>query len=189
MERIVEVLLSGAVGALLVWVLQFSTERRRRRYERRLYILRSLIANSANIVSVDFVSAFNMILIEYNSKSVVREWHGKFMEHVTQRPASDEEEAKIRNKKFESILIKLIEEIAKSIHIRIEQLDLADKIYWPRGFADVAEKQQKLTDLLIDNHGYWNNLLEQAVNQDRQILLETKKIPETANKRKKDANE
>lgn len=182
-----EILLSGAAGALLVWGLQVFTERRRRRYERRLFILRSLIANSANIVSVDFVSAFNMILIEYNSKSSVRELHSKFMEHVTQKPAEDEEEAKIRNKKFESILIKLIEEIAKSIHIKIEQLDLSDKVYWPRGFADAAAKQQTLTDLLIANHGHWNNLLEQAVNQDRTILLETSKNSKPSNESSQNA--
>ena len=52
MERALEILLSGAAGALLVWGLQVLTERRRRRYERRLHIFRTLLANSFNIVSI-----------------------------------------------------------------------------------------------------------------------------------------
>ena len=168
-------LLSGAVGALLVWILQYFTEKRRRRYERRLYILRSLIANSANVVSVDFVSAFNMILIEYGSKSDVRKWHAKFMEHVSEpiEESTDLSKTQNRDKKFETILIKLIEAVARSIHIEIEQLDVKNKIYWPQGFANAAAKQQRLTDLLITNQDCWNKLLAPEKN-DKKLVFEVK---------------
>lgn len=182
MERIVEVLLSGAAGALLVWGLQVVTERRRRRYERRLHIFRSLLANSVNVVSLEFVSAFNMILVEYGANTKVRHWHNEFIKHVRLPETKNKAELDARSKNFNNILIKLIEELAKSIHIQIEQMDISNKIYWPRGFADAAEKQQKLTDLLIVNHGHWNNLLGQAVKQDRKILLDTSKNTKTAKK-------
>ena len=181
MERELEILLSGAAGALLVWVLQVLTERRRRRYERRLYIFRTLLANSVNIVSLDFVSAFNMILIEYGSKSKVRYWHNEFIKQVNLPATENQEEIDIRNKNFNNILVKLIEELAKSIHIKIEQLDISNKIYWRKGFGDVAEKQRKLTDLLITNQGCWNKLLEPE-KKDKKIILEVK---HTSNKSKK----
>lgn len=168
-----DLLLSGALGALVVWIIQALTERRRRRYERRLYIFRTLLANSVNIVSLDFVSAFNMILIEYGSKTKVRYWHNEFINHVNLPAAKTKAELDARNKAFNGILVKLIEELAKSIHIKIEQLDISNKIYWPKGFNDIAEKQRKLTDLLITNQGCWNKLLVPE-KKDKKIIFEIK---------------
>lgn len=178
-----DLLLSGALGALVVWIIQALTERRRRRYERRLYIFRTLLANSVNIVSLDFVSAFNMILIEYDSKSKVRYWHNEFINHVNLPPAKTKNELDARNKAFNGILVKLIEELAKSIHIKIEQLDISNKIYWPKGFNDVAEKQRKLTDLLIENQGCWTKLLVPEKN-DKKIVFEVKRSAKKLKRKK-----
>ena len=177
-----DLLLSGALGALVVWIIQALTERRRRRYERRLYIFRTLLANSVNIVSLDFVSAFNMILIEYGSKTKVRYWHNEFINHVNLPAAKTKAELDARNKAFNGILVKLIEELAKSIHIKIEQLDISNKIYWPKGFNDVAEKQRKLTDLLITNQVCWNKLLVPE-KKDKKIIFEIKHGIKTTKKK------
>lgn len=177
-EFIIEImpyLLSGAGGAFIIWFLQSLMEWRRRRYERRLYIFRTLLANSVNVVSFDFVSAFNMILIEYGAKTQVRYWHNKFIEHVNLTPTKKKDELTTRNKNFNNILIKLIEELAKSIHIPIEQMDISGKVYWPKGFGDAADKQQKLTDLLISNQEQWNGLLNAMQNSERAILIQAKK--------------
>ncbi len=188
MERALEILLSGAAGALLVWILQVFTERRRRRYERRLYIFRTLLANSVNVVSLDFVSAFNMILIEYGSKTKVREWHNEFIKHVNLPAVKTKTEIDARTKMFNTILVKLIEELAKSIHIKIEQLDISNKIYWPKGFNDASEKQHKLTDLLIENQGIWNNLLG-ADKVEKKLIFEVaqnkKKVTKKDQRKKK----
>lgn len=169
-----EILLSGAAGALIVWLLQVFTERRRRRYERRLYILRSLISNANNVVSVEFVSAFNMILIEYGSKTEVRKWHEEFIKHVHQAQTKNKEELKIRSEKFNEILVKLIESLAKSIHIQIEQIDVSNKIYWPQGFVDNAAMQKKLIDLLICNQETLKNLFKQISTKNLDITVGAK---------------
>lgn len=168
------VLLSGTAGALIVWLLQVFTERRRRRYERRLYILRALISNANNVVSVEFVSAFNMILIEYGSKTEVRKWHEEFIKHVHQAQTKNKEELKIRSEKFNEILVRLIENVAKSIHITIEQMDVSNKVYWPQGFIDNTATQRKLIELLISNQESLKNLFKQLKNNDIQIKLEAK---------------
>lgn len=168
------VLLSGAAGALIVWLLQVFTERRRRRYERRLYILRSLISNANNVVSVEFVSAFNMILIEYGSKTEVRKWHEEFIKHVHQAQTKNKEELKIRSEKFNEILVKLIESLAKSIHIQIEQMDVSNKVYWPQGFIDNAAMQKKLIDLLICNQETLKNLFKQISTKNLEITIGAK---------------
>lgn len=169
-----EILLSGAAGALIVWLLQVFTERRRRRYERRLYILRSLMSNANNVVSVEFVSAFNMILIEYGSKTEVRKWHEEFIKHVHQAQTKNKEELKIRSEKFNEILVKLIESLAKSIHIQIEQIDVSNKIYWPQGFVDNAAMQKKLIDLLICNQETLKNLFKQISTKNLEITVGAK---------------
>lgn len=169
-----EILLSGAAGALIVWLLQVFTERRRRRYERRLYILRSLISNANNVVSVEFVSAFNMILIEYGSKTEVRKWHEEFIKHVHQAQTKNKEELKIRSEKFNEILVKLIESLAKSIHIQIEQIDVSNKIYWPQGFVDNAAMQKKLIDLLICNQETLKKLFKQISTKNLEITVGAK---------------
>ena len=169
-----EILLSGAAGALIVWLLQVFTERRRRRYERRLYIVRSLISNANNVVSVEFVSAFNMILIEYGSKTEVRKWHEEFIKHVHQAQTKNKEELKIRSEKFNEILVKLIESLAKSIHIQIEQIDVSNKIYWPQGFVDNAAMQKKLIDLLICNQETLKNLFKQISTKNLEITVGAK---------------
>ena len=127
-----------------------TTENKKKRYERRLHILRALITNAMNIVSIDFVSALNMILVEYKSNSEVRKRHESFIEWACSPLPSNSDEAVLYNKKFDEILVRLIEEVAKSINIKIEQLDIANKIYWPKGFGYAAEKQQKLMELLIN---------------------------------------
>lgn len=174
MEQVLMVLLSGAAGALIVWLLQVFTERRRRRYERRLYILRALITNANNVVSVEFVSAFNMILIEYRSNTAVRTYHEKFIKQVHQVQTKNKAEIEIRNKQFNDILVRLIESVAKSIHIKIEQMDVSNKVYWPQGFIDNAAMQKKLIDLLICNQETLKNLFKQISTKNLEITVGAK---------------
>lgn len=183
MNEILKILLSGAAGAFIIWGLQSFVERRKQRYERRLYIFRTLMANSVNIVSLDFVSAFNMILIEYNAKTQVRHWHNEFIKHVNLAPTKNKDELAIRNKSFENILIKLIEELAKSINIKIEQMDISSKIYWPKGFGEATEKQRKLTDLLIENQVQWVSLLNQVQSSEKALVIQAKNINSKRNKK------
>lgn len=132
------------------------------------------MANSANVVSVDFVSSFNMILIEYKSKTEVRKYHEEFVKQVHQPKTKNREELQFRDKKFSEVIVKLIEAVAKSINIKIEQLDISNKVYWPQGFIDTASTQRKLTDLLIDNQETWKALLNQIKKTDTKLVIETK---------------
>lgn len=169
-----KILSSGAAGALLVLIIQIYTDRRKQKYERRYRILCSLMANFQNVVSYDFVSALNLILIEYDEKSEVRKWHTKFMEHVCTPAAQDDVSMVARNKSFNNILIKIVEEIGKSINIKIEQLDISNKIYWPQGFIDSAATQQKLIGLLIETQEQWREILSQVKNSNIDIKVSKK---------------
>jgi hypothetical protein len=116
-------------------------------------------------VLYDFVSAFNLILIEYDKTSPVRGWHNKFLEHVCNSPVKAKEELSRRNQEFNVIITKLIEEIAKSINIQIEQLDITNKIYWPQGFVNLSIQQQKLLELLIQTQEQTSEILTKINNR------------------------
>lgn len=64
--------------------------------------------------------------------------------------------------------------IGKSINIKIEQLDISNKIYWPQGFIDSAATQQKLIGLLIETQEQWREILSQVKNSNIDIKVSKK---------------
>jgi hypothetical protein len=105
-----------------------------------------------------------MILIEYNDpRSSVKKWHEEFIECARQRP--------INNQGMHNALIILAEEIAKSINIKIEQLDIANKIYWPQGFQNHTNRHDELSSLQMENQRDLQILLKK-INKSNGAKLE-----------------
>jgi len=168
--EIYQTLIAGMVGAIVTGVVWYITNRKdakKQQYERRFYIFRTLLTNIQNVVSHEFVSAFNLILVEYDKDSEVRLWHNKFLEHVWSDPVKTDADVI----KFNDIKIKLIEALAKSIDIEIEQLDIKNKVYWPQGFVNTVETQRQLTNLLMENLNKMNNVLDKIDNSTIKVEI------------------
>lgn len=124
--------LSGATGGVIISeVIQSLRDKRKQHYERRLHILRQLLSNACNVTGLEFLSGLNMILIEYNKQnSPIKKLHEEFCRSLS-KISNNGEDSEYFLKERREILTKLIEEVAKSINIKIEQFDIMTRIYPP----------------------------------------------------------
>ncbi len=149
-----QTLLSALIGAgisfFIFWIKNKKSDDKNK-YERRLWIYKALLSNSAQIVCFEFVSAFNMILVEFEKDKDVLEARNNFFKTVCYKASKEDTEEIIRERNIQQqdALIRLINIIGTKINIKVDQLDIQNRIYWPQGFNDTAIKQRELVDLLI----------------------------------------
>lgn len=157
-----QTLISGLIGAIITYIIfkiQQKKKEKKERYDRIFWIYRSLLSNFHQIVCIEFVSAFNMILVEFEKDKEILEARNKFLDFVKNIPI-DEKAFEINIQDREDALIRLINLIGKRIDINVEQLDIKNKIYWPQGFIDTVSQQQKLMNLLLNTQEGEGKLLE-----------------------------
>lgn len=158
-----QTLISGLIGAIITYIIfktQQDKKEKKDRYDRIFWIYRSLLSNFPQIVCVEFVAAFNMILVEFEKDKEVLDARNKFLDFVKNVPIDDKKALEINIQDRDDSLIRLINLIGKRIDINVEQLDIKNKIYWPQGFIDTASQQQKLMNLLLNTQEGEGKLLE-----------------------------
>ena len=90
--------------------------------------------------------ALNMVEIEYHGvEPVLNAYRNLFQFLHTEAPPTPDWEQKWR-----ANLTKLLTEMAKSLGYRLDQLEVLQGGYYPRGLASVEEEQQTVRRLLID---------------------------------------
>lgn len=137
--NIAAILLSAVAVVAAVFITNMLNRREQRR-ESKIDIFRTLMLTRVNKLSQEHVSALNAIEIEFNDCKIVMEAWNKYFENLS----SDSTPEK-RNRLF----AKLVAEIAKTLNMRIEQLDILNENYLPQGWINDLEEQRLLRQLLI----------------------------------------
>lgn len=162
-------LISALIGSCLTGVLWFLTRyfnERQKKYERRYAIYKALISNVRNILSFEFVSSYNMLLIEFQKDKKILAAREKFLDCVN-RPFTENAEQQKRNADdFDDALIRLIDAVGQSIDIEMDQMDIKNKIYMPKAFVDDNQTQKDLIALNKSVLEGWNILLKRINNFD-----------------------
>jgi hypothetical protein len=122
---------------------------RRERDNRRLYIFRTLMATRRNQVSTEHVTALNLIEIDFQGKpEILKAWR-EYFENLRADP-KDERRIERAIQERPALLTKLLHAIARTMHYKIEQLDIMAGGYTPQGFVDDVQRQREMQTLLME---------------------------------------
>ena len=116
-------------------------------------VFRTLMATRATDLNSERVAALNLIQIEFaNNPDVLQAWSG-LLQHFGGPDAANEEEAKRFGRERTRLTTVLLDKMARRLGIRVEQLDILEGVYHPRGFWQIEQEQQALRRLLLEIAG------------------------------------
>jgi hypothetical protein len=142
----ITVMIATLVGPVLaVLVTRYNDDKNRIR-ERRLVIFRTLMATRRTLLSLDKVTALNMVEIEFYGIQSVQAAHREVMTHINMQPPLPGG----WNDRHRLLLTRLLSEMAKVLGYNLQQLDVLDGGYYPQGFADIDLEQQAVRRALIE---------------------------------------
>jgi hypothetical protein len=140
---------SGPIIA--VWITRMSDDRREY-YNRRMNIFRTLMRTRKMPIHYDHVGALNLIEIEFaKNAQVMTAWkeYLKTLGEAFPAQASEPIQSGFLQKR-ETLLTKLISEIAKDLQFKVDQMDIFEGNYIPQGWHDEDWEQKLVRKGLID---------------------------------------
>jgi hypothetical protein len=152
-----------------VWITRMSDERKEVT-ERRRNIFRTLMRTRKMPIHYDHVGALNLIEIEFvGDAKVIVAWKEYFKNLGERTPADlDQRGHEELRQKRETLLTKLIHEIAVALKFKVEQLEILEGNYIPQGWDDEANEQRIVRQSLIDVLGGRRPILFQPYNPESQ---------------------
>jgi len=113
-------------------------------------IFRTLMQTRMTPIDREHVAAINLVEIEFANENMVVEAWKKYRSSLVEPIDDTANPREIDNleKKRNTLLTKLIHEIAKSLKFRVEQLDILEGNYYPQGWSDEYREQRILRSLL-----------------------------------------
>ncbi|HCR85159.1 MAG TPA: hypothetical protein DIV86_00620 [Alphaproteobacteria bacterium] len=142
------ILLGPVIAVIMTRIIDDS----RAEQSRRLDIFRTLMRTRKMPIHVDHVGALNLIEVEFiENKKVITAWKEYLKNLGEDLPAIEQKDKyDAALKKRDSLLTKLISEIAKILNIRIEQLDILEGNYIPQGWHDDDLEQRIVRRSLLN---------------------------------------
>jgi hypothetical protein len=139
-------ILTGPLAALLI---QKHIEERRARTDRKVKILRDLMAYRANILLAQFVQAVNGIELEfYGETRVIEAWH-TLSEHLYTTQPTDPNENKRWIDQVSEHVNTLLSVMGESLDYHFSAVTLKRSRYYPTGWNTVETENTKLRQAAI----------------------------------------
>ena len=135
----------GPIAAVLVT--RF-VDRLRERNARRLAIFRSLMATRRSVLSLEHIAALNQVELDFQKNPGVMAAYRNYMKHLG-TPFDRKDTDRITHER-QVLRTKILSEMAKSLHIRVEQLDVFEGGYLPQGHIDIELEQAAIRRLLTE---------------------------------------
>ena len=120
----------------------------RDRRTRRLAIFRTLMATRRSFLSVEHISALNQIELEFQKDTRVMNAYRRYMIHLG-TPFDPKDTDRVTRER-QSLRTKILSEMAKSLSIHVEQLDIFEGGYIPQGYVDIEREQATIRRLLSE---------------------------------------
>lgn len=125
-------IIAGPFGALLV---SRYLDNLRADKARRMDIFRTLMRTRSQPISWEHVQALNLVELEFrNYTNVIDAWK-KYLDNLS-KPIPPIAEQKKFQQLREKLLTLLIEEIAKTLNVKVQQLEILEGNYVPQGWED-----------------------------------------------------
>lgn len=133
------------VGPIAAVIVTRIIDDRRADQTRKYDIFRTLMRTRMMPIHFEHVGALNLVEVEFiKHPAVIKAWKD-YLTNLgeTFPPPEEKEKSDAALKKRNSLLTKLISEIAKVLRVNVEQLDILEGNYIPRGWND-DDWEQKL---------------------------------------------
>jgi len=115
---------------------------------RRLAIFRTLMATRRSFLSADHIAALNQIELDFQHDSTVMTAYRNYMRQLgtTFDPKDNDRVTQER----QSLRTKILSEMAKTLRIHVEQLDIFEGGYIPQGHVDIEQQQAAIRRLFTE---------------------------------------
>jgi hypothetical protein len=142
------VLAATFLGPIFAVLASRYLEWRKETKDRQLYIFRTLMATRRAQLTVEHVTALNLIEIDFKGKSDVLNAWQEYFRNLCCDPKSEGFQRALNERP--QLLTKLLHAIARNLNYNIEQLDIMSGGYYPQMFYDNLQKQQEIQALLAE---------------------------------------
>jgi hypothetical protein len=143
------ILLATFLGPIAAVLVTRYVDRLRQKYDRRLYIFRTLMATRRSNLSPEHIAAFNQIELDFQNDPDVMTPYRALMKHLNTPFDYAKENNRVARER-QSLRTKILSAMAKNLHIRVEQLEILEGGYMPQGHVDVEREQTAIRRLLTE---------------------------------------
>jgi hypothetical protein len=139
------------LGPILAVMVTRFVDNKRADYGRQMDIFRALMRTRNMKISAEHVGALNLVELEFpEHANVVSAWK-EYLKNLSEPWPTNADQGLIDAlvKRRESLLTKLISEIAKALRFKVEQLDILAGNYLPQDWVDVDLEQRLVRRALL----------------------------------------
>lgn len=154
--------------AIAVWITRMSDDKKEVR-GRRMDIFRTLMRTRKMPIHFDHVGALNLIEIEFSGDpKVIAAWKEYLKNLNLPYPSAAPDNARnLFVQTRENLLTKLISEMSKVLKFKVEQLDILEGNYLPRGWDDDENENRMVKRSLIEVFSGRRPILFQPYHPDQ----------------------
>jgi hypothetical protein len=146
----------------------------RERSARRLWIFRTLMATRRTWLSPEHIAALNQVELDFQNATGVMNAYRTYMKNLA-TPFQPEDNDRVAHER-QSMRTKVLSEMAKTLGIRVEQLDIFEGGYVPQGHVDIERQQAAIRRLLSEIADGKRSLpIEVRSGGSPQMLMETER--------------
>lgn len=138
------VVLATFAGPILAVFVTRWVDDRRSKQARKLDTFRVLIRTRRTQLNPDFVTALNMVEIDYYDAPKVLSIHTELMRHLNSRAADDG-----WLDRTQRLVARLLNAMGQNVGYSLEQLDILEGGYIPQAMVDDETEQQRLRKALL----------------------------------------
>jgi len=145
---LIAILVGPAFGAWLTRRLDDRREIQKRKFD----VFRALMRTRKMPIHIDHVSALNLVEVEFiKHRDVISAWK-TYLTNLGESlpPVEEKDRYDAAIKRRDSLLTKLLHEIARALKVEIEQLSILEGNYIPQGWVDDDWEQRLVRRGLID---------------------------------------
>jgi hypothetical protein len=140
------ILLATFLGPIAAVLVTRFVDRLRENNARRFSIFRTLMATRRSALSLEHIAALNQIELDFQKDAKVMTAYQAYMRHLG-TPFDPKDNDRITHER-QSLRTKILSEMAKSLRIKVEQLDIFEGGYVPQGHIDIEREQASIRRLL-----------------------------------------
>lgn len=162
---------SGFFGSLLTLIISKLLDNQEEKKNRKLWIFRTLLANFLNRHSYDFVSAINLVEVDFDGNNKVKAAWKSYRKTLSPRNPSpiSEEEIKTFLKEIDDALAELLKVIGDDLGYKRDKLDILNNAFIPQSWSNdnshIRKKEQLLMELLENKRALNFNILNPSPHQ------------------------
>lgn len=145
------ILIATGAGPILAVLVTRWIDGRREVSARQLHVFRQLMANRRARVSAEFVSALNLVEIEFHRDQLILEQYKELLDlFATDLGRADEAARTRHNERIEAQTQELLLEMGKKLGYKVARLDIKKGGYLPNAMYWREERSDLLQHFLVD---------------------------------------